>query len=742
MALILYINSQLADLDAGQVIAQTKQVNDLNSLENRQANYTNKFNLPKTANNVRIMNFLTVPGNQSDVPYTQNSCSLYSETGECFVYNGWVVVTDGGDSYEAVVYDGIIDLYKSIENTTLASLIPSDITHDKNLMAVTNSWDESKNLPYRYILADYNGNNGQVNTSLPSVNIDYLVPSFSVSWLWNRVFNQNGFKCSGQIFNTDDFKNLWMTYPKGVPTADEGTDVFVCDTFTPYNKSVKDGRDNYWKTLIVKHTAPTTFNTNVLTNNPDGNFIKVKEPGFYKLYVSGTVNAKDPVTIFVNRDMAVATANDAKALNAQKPQEIIATKIPRGTKIEESTGVMQLTADSTLWLMMRHHDPNDAIRLEHSEKWELEVSLKKIELTSIDFGAAFADFSVRDFMQEIVQRFGLTMYKNKYSPEYEFLTLKEQIETPQVQDWSTKFSKKLNENYIYGSYAQRNWFRYVYNDKESSHNDFYIEVPNINLPDSRDVIKSKIYSPDGQTVKYLNQTGNVYRLWEKEVVEEPAEGEPPVNYKPLDKRYYFLRAQQKQQTVKLTSAQVQQGKTVSNVWVESFNRLSFKNIVQDFYQPLQQQVLKNAVIVNAELWLTDTDIINFDFRKLYHIEQLSGYFIMNKINGYVPGKVTKCEFVRVQYVAPWLDAPQINIDSVTTYPNSYNYTVYFTAKNVTLPPGENITFMASENGTDWDTVIQTPVMQSPAKIIVKNSQYRYWRITCAALRLTSNTFSY
>ena len=122
MPLLLYINGHLTDLDAGQVIAQTKQVNDLNSLDNRQTNYTNKFKLPKTANNIRIMNFLTLAGNGSNIPYQKNECSLYSDTGECFVYNGWAVVTDDGDSYNAVVYDGIIDLYKEIENTSITFL--------------------------------------------------------------------------------------------------------------------------------------------------------------------------------------------------------------------------------------------------------------------------------------------------------------------------------------------------------------------------------------------------------------------------------------------------------------------------------------------------------------------------------------------------------------------------------------------------------------------------------------------
>lgn len=202
MPLILYINGERADLEAGQAIARTLQVNDLNSLDSRQASYTNKFKLPKTANNTRIMQFLTLPGNTSAVPYQKNECSLYSDNGECFVYKGRAVVTDGGDSYDVVVYDGIIDLYKAIENKTLAAIDLSDLEHEKSVAEVTGSWNVAANLPYRYILADYNGNTGDTAASPAMVNIDYLVPAVNVAWLWEKIFTHHEMSYAGSIFES------------------------------------------------------------------------------------------------------------------------------------------------------------------------------------------------------------------------------------------------------------------------------------------------------------------------------------------------------------------------------------------------------------------------------------------------------------------------------------------------------------------------------------------------------------
>ena len=212
--MLLYINKQLVDLDSNQTIAQTKQVNDLNSLENRQTNYTNKFRLPKTANNIRIMGFLTLAGNNSDIPYQKNECSLFSDNGECFVYNGWAVVTDGGDSFDAVIYDGIIDLYKAIENKNLSSLVLKEIEHVKDLDGVADTWNPTHESygKCRYIMADYNGKTGYtriLNTTYAG--IDYLMPSVNVAWLWDKIFSTYEVAYSGSVFHTQQFKNLWMT---------------------------------------------------------------------------------------------------------------------------------------------------------------------------------------------------------------------------------------------------------------------------------------------------------------------------------------------------------------------------------------------------------------------------------------------------------------------------------------------------------------------------------------------------
>jgi len=208
----LIINNIEIELSDRTDIAQTLQVNDIVSLSNRQSNFTNTFTIPNTAKNINAFSLLGINNTNSNVPYQRNDTYLYADSGESLVYNGWAVVTSYDGNFKVNIYDGNIDLYKAIDNTTLGgSLDLTDINHIKTLDNVVNSFTDG--LPYKYILADYNGNSLYQGNK---INIDYLVPSVSVKWLWDKIFETFGFTYTGNIFNTFAFDNLWMTFPKGV----------------------------------------------------------------------------------------------------------------------------------------------------------------------------------------------------------------------------------------------------------------------------------------------------------------------------------------------------------------------------------------------------------------------------------------------------------------------------------------------------------------------------------------------
>ncbi|RYJ44534.1 hypothetical protein [Flavobacterium beibuense] len=728
MSLLLYINGQLIDLDAGQHIAQTKQVNDLNSLDDRQASYTNKFKLPKTANNIRAMDQMTLTGNSSNVPYKKNSCSLFNDAGECFVYNGWAVITDGGDYYEAVVYDGIIDLFKEVEKDTLATIGLDELTHEKTPETVVQSW--TQNLPYRYILADYNGKRIYSRGLLGApdrINIDYMVPSINAAWLWDKIFSHYGFTYTGSVFESDEFKNLWLTYPKGVENS--GDIVFKS---TPEKWSWYNSSSLGWKIFSTQYYEPEV---NELAEGSDLRHLKVDQTANYRLTVKGKLDCTQPVNLVVCKN--AENYGQFMSHHYENFPQLFTAKENIAPDTEFSfSKTIRLEENESICLVFTN--PDDRFFFNFVPM--LDVTLTRLTTGEMDFSNALAEFSIKDFIKEIVYRFGLTLFKDKYTNNYEFLSLTEQLKTPPVTDWSSKFAKKLNESYIYGSYAQQNWFRYLYNTEGAFHNDHYITVNNQNLAESKDSIKSKIYSPE-QQLTFLDEPTNIYKLWEKEVVEEPEDNEPPVTYKSLDKRFYLMRANLRPGNVMALSSELGSSILTSQYYRESFTKLSFGDIINTYYAPLQS-ILEKALIVNAELYLTDSDIANFDFKKLYYIDALSAYFMVNKINNYIPGRLTKCELVRVNYTPaysgfslPVVRVNTINIRSVVQLtPLTYiiNHETNFT-------PVNSLIYQYSPDGVNWKTA---QVQQSPRQpdTVITPVPATHFRVRYEATKTLSNTF--
>jgi hypothetical protein len=218
----LYILGQEIEIKDTQ-IAQTKQANDILSLSTRQTNYTNSFSIPRTAKNIRTLKDLGIIGNNSNIPYQKNEAYLYADSGECLVYKGWAIFSDTSDTFKCNIYDGNLEIYKAIENKTLADLDLTALAHSKTVSEVVATFDDSK--PYKYILADYNGKS-LYDTN--KINIDYLVPSVRVSWLISQIETYTGFTFNGSFKTNPDYLNLWMTYPKGTP-SDLGTTLIYND---------------------------------------------------------------------------------------------------------------------------------------------------------------------------------------------------------------------------------------------------------------------------------------------------------------------------------------------------------------------------------------------------------------------------------------------------------------------------------------------------------------------------------
>lgn len=635
----LIINGIEIDLSGSQ-IKQTKQTNDIGKIETRQTNYTNAFDLEKTPNNVEALEFLSLPGNLSNAPYKKNEAYLYSDTGECFVYRGWVQVKETTSVYKVWIYDGNLELYKAIENTSLSQLDLSELKHFKTVETVISSWT---NEYYRYLLTDYNGKIAY-GSSNEKINIDYLVPSVRTKYLWDKVFEYAGFTYEGSVFQTEEFLNHWMTFPKGLSTGD--ADYTVLDAeFADYKVYASpQGPTYYAKATDIDINELLNFNNNI--------FMRVADSGNYRIDITGTLSKLSGLGNFGWRLLI------GKNTEALMPHQIA---FPIAETIVENGE--SFTISFVFQNIQQYDSFSIAILPESSylyvldvEASSLDVQLVKLNPNNIDFEDAFIDFQIKDFISEVLIGFGLSMFKEKYTNHYVFLTSQERLQTAEVEEWDDHtFVKKISETYELSEYAQLNILKYKYNDQESNYNDGVIKVNNVNLSDARVLYSSHLYSPEKDFVDYFGFNLPTCKLFDKEYDEETE----TYKYKALDKRFIWGRSQEVNINVTIGSEILSTEQTVNKITLFSYWKLSWADIVNEYYSATQS-ILQRSNLTKGLVALSEVAVSNIDFKKIYFVKKLSKNYLLNKINSYVPGKLTQCELIEIDksqfsiYVEPFI----------------------------------------------------------------------------------------
>lgn len=650
----LIINNFEIELSEKTKITRTLQVNDIVSLSTRQSNYTNTFSVPKTAKNILTFQKLGIIGVNSQTPYQRNNCYLYADSGEALVYNGWAVINNTDKEYKINTYDGNIDLYKAIENKTLSELPLSEINHVKNLENVIASFDSAS--IYKYILADYNGKSLYNGTK---INIDYLVPSASVKYIWDKIFEFYGFTYEGSVFDTFNFQNFWLSYPKGVLSTTP--DVSVYESNDLFFRRNENSRSIYVNpTLSNIKTTYLYQNTNTL-NTLDSIYLnqhfKPTQGGNYRIEISASIVSfmyKTPVFSSVFWD--IDSINSELWLGKNSEAIISSEDVVLVQKLDDISNIDNIVNVNTIINLAENESICFVLKAKNPTQYisqvvvfgESELIISKVENSIIDFSGAFIDFKTRDFIQEICNRFGLTPFKDKYSNHYKFLTLYESLQDNEVIDWSAnkkKFVRQTNERYTYGSYAQVNNFVYKYNDSESTYNNGSIAIANVNLDDNKNVVNSFCYSPEKELTTQLYKNTNVYKLWNKEPKDDGT-----TTYKSLDKRFYFMRYDTFffDSTKIIGSEALNEETIINSAPYESFYKLPFNDVIQDYYLPISK-ILNDSRILDVEIYLTEKDIVDIDFSKLYWIKELNNYFLLNKISNFDTKGITKCELIKVDY---------------------------------------------------------------------------------------------
>jgi hypothetical protein len=655
----IWVDGQQLDLYSDTNIKHTLQVNDIADLKDRQANYTNAFSIPKTPNNIQIFGGLGIPSDTSRMPYLKPDCKMKIE-GFDFIVKGWMNVTETDENYRIYVYSGIINFFKAIENKTLGNdLDLSEINHTKDLASVVNSY--LPNSPYRYFIADYNGQTHFLND--PSIiNIDYLVPSVRIKYLWEKLHSTFNFPFEGDVFDSEDFNSLWITYPKA-PN--------ISELFKLISSGHNVQRINFPQ---AQGESIATNHRRLFVNNIDpgstvwrnGQYLDIVEDGLYRIYFEAiTIGSGGAVWPNINYWLGINS-------EGIEPQNITNKKLLVNTTDSAPTSktiFLPLTAGSVLQIFFQKPFWGGPPYMDA----DFTIKLEKINKETVDFQDGLEDFSIKDFVKEVMNVFSLTMFQYEHSKMLTYKTIAERVKAD-VVDWSGKFIERTGEEYIVTNYAQRNFFQYQYNDKEGSYKDGYIDLSNLNIDATKVILKSKTYAPERIKTKFkIDSTtevdSDVFKFYDKQPNDNP--NNPPA-YKGLEKRFYFIHQADGTYFVKMGSAATNETQTVSNAVRGNFTGLDWQNILGKYYGDYTT-IISDSRLHTISLDISFIDLIQIDFQKLYYFEQEQQYYILNKLN--FDEKKATGEFIRVKRITDselisigasiaWIDG---NIGSTSTW---------------------------------------------------------------------------
>lgn len=619
----------------GVAITYTKQSSDLGDITKANSSYSWGFKMPKTKNNTSILRGLGLIGDVSRIPYQTYHCQIVDNGIEIVSY-GLLKIQSTGDDYKAFVQEGIVEFYDLIKTDTISQAIPEfldSLLHQATIPVIIAS---QLNNFYRYVVADYNYTPADQTGTTTIIPKNSMIPSINLFHLFDQIMLSYGWTYNG----LPDITNQWLTYPITKAAIDPAPTII----FDAVYDSATINRDYGSTQSRYEWVNRTLLFDPLFINEVANNEFKVLVGGSYQIQivVNGYLNYDDPeegqeqlpigLRLFQNN---VQIASDSSASNAIQTYQV---NLLQNATLDVFTEIFNDEIDYTRKLVLQQ---------------PTQIRILKLNETEIDFNAAFINYKVKDFFKEVLLRTAVTSYADAQIKHIEFKTLEQRLSSTPI-NWTSKYVSRLNESYVYKSYARENYYRHKYNDgDEQDYADGILVVDNENLAVEKTLYTSKIYAPSLSVQEYKNPSNTYqvrnYQMWlgEPKEIDDPnnaGEKITVIEYKELKGRFYILQTGEQN----FGGVYIENDQNLMGVFTPALIQGGvFKTIIDEDYQ-LVRDVLNDTRIHTIELLLSKSDIMSLDLSAKYYFEKEHQVYLLNKLT-WTEGKTTIGEFIRINF---------------------------------------------------------------------------------------------
>lgn len=551
----------------------TLQSNDFAELRTRQFSYTNKFKIPKTSKNKILFDLLGETGSVSEKPYRVIRDLSVSYNGVQVVNNGYGYLKDTDKDYNIVIYDGLIDFLETIRNKTLEELDYSDINHEFDINTIVNSWDNDEGYIYGVCKTIHPLNRFDVIADLPC-------PAIYLKTLFEKISDISGYTFNGDLFLDDLFLKTVMSTEKS----------FVLPT----------------NTYVTNDSASKIYNLTTETDYSDPDPIDIIGGNYIRLNFNWSYSS------------STGTIPEFEVL--------VNGSVVGSQRMNESQGQTTLLVYGLNVSIRVKANNSNAIQT----TLNLEVTSERLQETSIPvlFSDIIGDFSIREFIKQIITKFGINIIADPTNKTIEFCYINNYNDA-EIIDLSDTIGVKTKETYTLGSYAKDNYFRYNYEDGQINNSDGFISYGNETGDLTRTHFTSAFNAPNFASDKYEN----LYFSFNDEI--EIKEQSLKLFHVEDDDTVYFIKMHR-----------ALNGKRVTSSRVFKFEELQFQKLINRYYIFLRDRVFLLPKKINIPIKINALRFVNYDLKKLYYIKQEASLFLIGKIK-YNSRNESTAELIRV-----------------------------------------------------------------------------------------------
>lgn len=264
----IYINGRKLRLGEGQVVALTKQINDIAEIKSRRTNLTNSFRIDYFDENEKHLNFAGRPGSTTKYPYRFLPARVVQNGFEVVRNGNGLIKSTGAHSASITVYWGNNDFFDRLK-FPLSELDMSELDHVFSSNSALNL-GEQKNWDIFYPFIEYGHNSLFIfrdtfaNRDIISLNLSKSFPAVKYNYVLQKIAQKIGFTFSGSIFQDGVFRNLAFALQSKKGVLNNKEFAFVKSENTQIGTVTSS---QYAHNVVIQDNFPDSFPRQFL---PDG----------------------------------------------------------------------------------------------------------------------------------------------------------------------------------------------------------------------------------------------------------------------------------------------------------------------------------------------------------------------------------------------------------------------------------------------------------------------------------------